>query len=203
MTMTAKPSAGQSAALRLVRQIEAIDVWNRVRREREHALRTSSSSREARMDVDRRVDVLHRAHGALLEHTASVLAADPSPMVLPALGSAVIAHGHEWFVRKVSEALSAQGVTVVVAGGNGADALGVVVAEQPDLLLVGETLAMLTGEELVAEAAALAPQTAVVAQVQQGDRVGRMLEAGARTAFARQVPPADVAASLVALLHEE
>ncbi len=74
------------------------------------------------------------------------------------------------------------------------------VAEQPDLLLVEDKLVMLSGLELVAEAAVFAPQTLVAAQVRNNEDVARMLDAGAWHAFARQVPPADIADALAEMI---
>ncbi|MBW3611859.1 MAG: hypothetical protein KY438_10085, partial [Actinobacteria bacterium] len=75
----------------------------------------------------------------------------------------------------------AAGVRVVARLDNGADALGVVVAEQPDLVLVEESLAMLPGQEVVREIRQFSPHTLVVAQVAYGDRAGQMLDAARET----------------------
>jgi hypothetical protein len=180
-------------AVRRARQSEALKRWAAVRAAREQTLRAMVSSRESRMDTDRRLTILERADRAV--HRTS---ANGSHSAAPATAhmTAVIAHRHDWFVGKIADALAEHGVAVVAACNNGADALGTIIAEQPDLVLVGDALAMLTSEELIAEVALLAPQTVVAAQVGHGDQVGRMLDAGARTAFTRQVPPAEVAAAL-------
>ncbi len=112
----------------------------------------------------------------------------------------MIAHRQEWFVNQVTQALEKHSITVIAATDNGAEALGTVVAEQPDILLVEDKLAMITGAELVAEAALFAPHAVVAAQVRDNDGVGRMLNAGARNAFARQVPPTDVADTLAEMV---
>ncbi len=180
-------------AVRRVRQSEALERWTAMRAAREQTLRAMVSSRESRMDADRRLTILDRTDRAV--HRTS---SNGSHRAAPATAhmTAVIAHRHDWFVGKVADALAEHGMAVVAACNNGADALGTIIAEQPDLVLVGDALAMLTSEELIAEVALLAPQTVVAAQVGHGDQVGRMLDAGARTAFARQVLPAEVARAL-------
>jgi DNA-binding NarL/FixJ family response regulator len=114
----------------------------------------------------------------------------------------VIAHRQEWFVRQLAEGLREHGITVLAATDNGAEALGFVVAEQPDVLLVEDKLAMLSGAELVAEAALFAPHSIVAVQVPDNDGVCRTLDAGARNTFARRVPPADIADALAQMVRE-
>ncbi len=60
---------------------------------------------------------------------------------------------------------------MVASSGNGADAVGTVVAEQPDLLLVEDLLAMVPGELVVREAARFSPSTVVRAQASHAGRV--------------------------------
>jgi CheY-like chemotaxis protein len=191
-----------SLAMLVARQVEAMDAWNAARAKRE-AMYTAQTgaSREARLDWARRLDALHRAHDAMLARTADFLACQGDLILTPLPRRAVVAHRQEWFVRQVTEGLREHGITVLAATENGADALGMVVAEQPDLLLVEDKLAMLSGAELVAEAALFAPHTIVAVQVPDSDGVCRMLDAGARNAFARQVPPADIADTLAQMLR--
>lgn len=189
-----------SVAALVVRQLEGVEAWNTARQQRERALLGAQSSREQRVSAMRRLDVLGQAHRAVLDWAAASLADVPSPMTASARRRAVLVHRHEWFRDKLSDALRARGLCVMALTDNGAEALGVVVAEQPDLLLVGETLGMLTGGELLAETALFAPCTVTAAQVADSDGVGTMLDAGARTVFTRRMPPAEVAAQLVALL---
>lgn len=193
--------AMSAAALLVHRQIEAIDAWTAGRLDRKRALRERATSRELRMDVQRRVEVLDRVHEAVLARTGLALGGE---QVLP-LGTgprAVVAHRHAWFVAALSEALSAHGVRVVAACGNGAEALGLVIAEQPELLIAGDALAMMTGVELLAEAALFAPHTVRAAQVPDSDAVGEALDAGAQHVITRKVLPPAAASALAALLLE-
>jgi CheY-like chemotaxis protein len=60
---------------------------------------------------------------------------------------------------------------------NGADAVGVVAAEQPDLLLVEDRLPMVSGEQVIAGVRTFSPNTLIAAQVAYSDRVGALLDA--------------------------
>ena len=89
----------------------------------------------------------------------------------------------------------------MVAGtDNGADAVGLIAAEQPDLVLIEDTLSMLAGAEVVREVRHFCPETVVTAKAAYGDRVGRLLDAGPSAVFTRQTPPAEVALSLLRLV---
>jgi CheY-like chemotaxis protein len=191
-----------SPATLVARQVEAIDAWN-VAREQRQALYEAPRgvAREARLDAARRLDVLRRVHEAMLARTGDFLARRPGPLQWPLPRRAVIAHRQEWFVNQLNTALREHGITAVAATDNGADALGIVVAEQPDLLLVEDKLVMLSGIELVAESAIFAPHTVVAAQVRSNDDIASMLDAGAGLAFARQLPPADVAKALAEMVN--
>jgi CheY-like chemotaxis protein len=190
-----------SLAMLVTRQVEAIDAWNVAREQRQALYETPrGGTREARLDAARRLDVLRRVHEAMLARTGDFLARHPGPLQWPLPRRAVVAHRQEWFVNQTTAALREHGITAVAATDNGADALGFVVAEQPDLLLVEDKLVMLSGIELVAEAAIFAPHTIVAAQVRNNDDVASMLDAGARLAFARQVPPADMAKALAEMV---
>jgi CheY-like chemotaxis protein len=195
-----RTSQRSSVAALVVRQVEAIDAWNAALPQRQRALFSLELSREGRLDAVRRRDVLGHAHNAVLARARQALNEDRCPPPGTS-ATAVIAHRQEWFTAKLSAALVERGMHVIAAADDGATALGIVVVEQPDLLLVEDQLPMLSGQELIAEAALFAPATVTAGQVAHGDRIGLMLDAGARTAFARQVPPVDVADQLLMLLQ--
>lgn len=157
-------------------------------------------SREARWDADRQRKALDRAHQALVAWLDEALHADPGPLCSTTRRRAILVHRQQWFLRQMTAALAEVGVCVVAALDNGADAVGSLVAEQPDLLLLEEPLPMMTGRQVVAEAARFAPATVLVAQVTHADQIGHLLDAGVRAAVTRQVPPADVAQQMRALL---
>ena len=176
-------------------QLRAIARFNDARRMAEAAGAAAARSREMRMDVTRSLEVLRREHDAVVRRaheqlrvTGALLRGTPERRV-------VIAHRNEWFVGKVADALQDSGVLVVAHVDNGADAVGIAVAEQPDLVLVEDTLAMVPGEQVVRDVRGYCPATLVAAQVAHGDRVGPFLDAGAST-----VPPVEAARSLLQLL---
>ncbi|MDP9466825.1 MAG: hypothetical protein M3P31_06260 [Actinomycetota bacterium] len=181
-------------------QLQAISRFNDARRTAQAAAAALAGSREMRMDVARSLDVLHREHAAVVRRaheqlrvTGDLLGGTPERRV-------VIAHRNAWFVGKVAHALKDRGMLVVAHVDNGADAVGISVAEQPDLLLVEETLAMVPGEQVVREVRTYCPETLIAAQVAHGDRVGVLLQAGAAAVFNRQVPPLDAATNMIDLL---
>jgi len=179
-------------------QVRGIDAWTQAHRV--PAAVTGGLSREDRLDLSRRSDVVARQRQALLGWTERQLRADCTPARSVAVTRAVIAHRHAWFSSKLTGALHAGGVTVVADLDNGADALGIVIAEQPDLLLVEDKLPMVSGPELFRAVARWAPRTIVAVQVAEDRQVGRCLDAGAACVFTRRMPPADIATQLVEAL---
>lgn len=190
-------------SLLLGRQLAALDAWNDARRLHEGAAVVETMSREDRLAADRRSAVLERAHSAVLARADAALDRDPAPMLSHGRLRAVIAHRHPWIADELRTALVSKGVLVLATSDNGAEALGSVVAEQPDLLVAGDVLAMMSFAELLAETARVAPHTARAAHVDDGAGVGVALEAGAQSVFVRQLPADDIADGLVLLLGEQ
>jgi CheY-like chemotaxis protein len=166
---------------------------------REEASAVAARSRGLRMDVARSIEVLRRQHDAVVARAEEQLRAS-GLLRTRAERRVVLAHRNDWLVRKLEETLETRGMHVVARTDNGADAVGMVVAEQPDLLLVEDTLAMLAGLEVIREVRRFSPATVVVAQAASGDRVGQLLDVGARTVFTRQIPPDGVARSMLQLV---
>lgn len=182
---------------RIVRQLQSMDAWIAARREREQALYAQGRrTRAEHMDVAREIDVLRRTHDAIKGRCASGLDSAIEPLLAPG-PTAVIAHHHAWFVDKLAAHLGEHGVTVVVCTDNGAEALGALVAEQPDLLVLGDPLAMMPAATLMAEARRYAPGTLLA--VQAGPEHADQLWGLDDTVFHRQDPPAVVAEALLAL----
>jgi CheY-like chemotaxis protein len=180
----------------VVDQLGAIDRWNGSRRMAEQASELAARTREARLDHSRRMEVLRRQHDALLARTAQQLADSARVLRTTAPRRAVLVHRDEWFRGRVAAALVARGVDVVSELDNGADAVGCVVAEQPDLLLVEDRLPMLSGEQVLAEVRAYSPSTRCGAAVEHDGRGAALLSAGAAAVWSRRVPPVDVALGL-------
>ena len=181
-------------------QVRAIERFNRARHLREEAAAAAARSREMRMDAARSLEVLRRQHDALVSRAHEQLAASGLLLRAVAQRRAVLAHRDDWFFRKLAQALEDHGVHVVAGTDNGADAVGLIVAEQPDLVLIEDTLSMVAGVEVIREVRRFSPKTVVTAQAAYGDRVGQLLDAGATTVFTRQIPPHDVALSLLRLV---
>lgn len=199
--MTALPVSTLPLQALIQRQLDAIDAWNTLRHDRQAALVAGAHSREDRVDVTRRINVLNRVHASVVAQTTACLADQSAGHLRSPVPRAVIAHHHEWFVSKLTEALGSAGVHVVGTSDNGPDALGMAVAEQPDVLIVGDPLQMMAADELLADAVLLAPHTVRAAHVPYNNSVGAMLDAGAHAVLTQQVPPEDVAARVVELLR--
>ena len=152
------------------------------------------------MDLARRLDVIRAEHRAIVERTDAAPATSAELLQRVAPLRAIVVHRNRWFSDKVCADLRQRSIVVVACLDNGAEAVGATLAEQPDLLLVEDSLPMLSGEDVVREVRAFAPLTLIGAQVGYDDRIAAMLEAGADTAYSRRVPPAGVAEGLAALL---
>lgn len=181
-------------------QLRAVERFNRARRMREEAAAAAARSREMRMDAARSLDVLRHQHEAVVNRTHEHLRASGQLLRSVAGRRAVLAHRDDWLRRKVARTLEDHGVHVVASTDNGANAVGLIVAEQPDLVLVEDTLSMLAGLEVIRDVRRFSPSTVVTAKAAHGDRVGPLLDAGASAVFTRQVSPADVALSLLRLV---
>jgi CheY-like chemotaxis protein len=193
------PLSGRPDTARLADQLTGIDAWHRTRRELESQA-VEAGSREMRLDRSRRLDVVRRQHQALVEATERQLRQTGDALRSAPAPRAVIVHRNDWFKDKVVTGLRAGGVELVGELSNGADAVGVVVAEQPDVLLLEDRLPMLGGLDVLREVRRLSPRTLVTVQVVDDRDIGPFLEAGASTAFTRRTSPADVALALCDLL---
>lgn len=202
--MTPTPDSPHRSDLNLVQQqLEAIDRWHQARRATRNAVQQTAASREARMDVARRLDVIRAEHRAIVERTDAHLRRTVEILQPHAPLRAVVAHRNAWFTDRVCTELAGCDIEVVARLSNGAETVGAVVAEQPDLVLVEDSLPMVTGVDVVRDVRSFSPLTWVGAQVAYDDRIACLLEAGAHTAYTRRVPPGDVVADLVTLLTSQ
>jgi CheY-like chemotaxis protein len=183
------------------RQLDGLAAWHRARRAAERAGMTDHASREARADHRRRLDVMDAEHRAIVERVEFQLRASVHPLAGECPPRAVLAHRNPWFLTKVSSELLVGDVQIAAAVTDGAQAVGVVVAEQPDLLLVEDPLPMLASADVVRKARSYAPTTLVVAQVAYDERIPVLLDAGAALALSRRVTPAQVALETLELLR--
>ena len=187
--------ATRSGVQRAVDQVQAVDAWLSARRDRERLLHHVPTSRDQRLDVAREVDALRTTHEAIKGCCAR--ASDPGSRRPPG-ATAVVAHRHAWFADELAVLLEEQGAVVLVCTDNGAEALGTVVAEQPDVLLAGDRLAMVPGRALLAATRDYSPGT-LRALYASDQRQADVLRAVADAVFLRPHPPGVLAAALVAL----
>lgn len=190
------PWRPRSAAELAQQREQAVGRFASARAQAEQAAQAAAHTREMRMDVGRALDVTRREQEALTARVQEQRSSSPGLPGEPARRRVVIAHRSGWFVQKVVQALDGAVIEVVARLDNGADAVGLAVAEQPDLVLVEDILAMVPGEQVVREVRSFCPDTVLVGQVSSGGRVAGMLGAGAATVLTRQVPPEDVAQQL-------
>jgi CheY-like chemotaxis protein len=180
----------------LLDQLRGIDAWTRA-----HSLRApgdaAAASRESRLDLARRMDVVTRQRQAVVDWTERQLRRSGHLLRSVAAPRAVVAHRQEWFSGRLVSGLEAGGVVVLADLANGAEALGVLVAEQPDFLVLEDKLPMVRGLELAEAAARYAPSTLVVVQVANEWEIGPFLDAGATRVYTRRIPPSDIVADLL------
>ena len=180
-------------------QLQAIEAWHRDRRQRVEAADLRGVTREMRLDLNRRLDARRREQAALLARAEEQLRRGPE--LLARRPRAVLVHRREWVRNKVAEELVLSGVHVLALLDNGADAIGVTVVEQPDLLLVEDALPMRSGAEVIREIRQYSAGTRIAAHVDGTDAVATALDAGASAAFTRRAAPAAIAAGLLALVR--
>jgi hypothetical protein len=195
---TARRPHEQSDLALAQRQLRAIEAFNRARAARERAEADAARTRELRLDAARHLEVLQRQHQALVGRTDRQLRESGQVLMLAAPARAVLAHRSAWFGDKVAALLADRQVRVVERVDNGADAVGIVVAEQPDLLLVEDGLLMVPGEQVVREARHYSEGTVIVAQASSADRLEALRDAGADVVVTRRATPAEVVGRLTA-----
>jgi CheY-like chemotaxis protein len=184
---------------RLLDQLAGISAWLQARADSELQL-VEAGSREMRLDRARRLDVMRRQHCGLVQATERQLRESGSPLRSTTAPRVVIVHRNDWFKDKVSSGLREGGIHIVAELVNGAEAVGLVVAEQPDVLLVEDKLPMLGALDVLAEVRRFAPKTRVVVQVGTDSQIGAFLETGPCTVFTRRIPPADIVDGILDLL---
>lgn len=180
-------------------QLHAIAAWHTTRRQRADAADSRGLTREMRLDLNRRLEARRREQAALLARAEEQLRRGPE--LLRRQPRAVLVHRREWVRNRIAEELVLSGVHVVALLDNGADAIGVTVVEQPDLLLVEDALPMRSGAEVIREVRRYSAGTRIAAHVDGPGAGESALDAGAAAAFPRRAAPAEIAAGLLALVR--
>lgn len=184
---------------RLADQLAALERWHDRRRRTEEVVELRGLNREFRLDLERRQMVRARQHQALLDRAAAQLAS--SEKLLQARPPrAVLVHRNDWLRGKIAEGLTSAGVEVVAQLSDGADAVGVTVVEQPDLLLVEDALPTMNGVEVIQVVQEFSAGTRLAAHAGTDTQLTGLLDAGAVKAFPRRTPPATIAQELAGLV---
>jgi CheY-like chemotaxis protein len=171
-------------------QLDGLQAWHRARRDRLAAEQLAAgATREMRLDANRRIEALQRAHSAVLGRADRAAREQLGPLPPRAL----LVHRSEWLRNKLTVGLAGEGITVLDGLDDGADGLGTAIVEQPDLLVVDERLPSVPGVELVRQARVFVPRAVIAAQVEDDKAVPAVLDAGADAVFHRRVPPAVLA----------
>ena len=91
---------------------------------------------EMRLDLAGELAARRATHAAVLARAELQLRQTGDLMWADSSCRAVLAHRDVWWRERVADYLSALGVQVIAQAGDGADAVGVLVVEQPDLVVV-------------------------------------------------------------------
>jgi CheY-like chemotaxis protein len=199
--MSRHAEAAPLVASRLQQQLSAIAAWNR---EAELLLRLTeqdASNREARMDAQRRMQALRRTRTALTARTEAVLE-DTLRLLQEPRPRALLVHRSEWLRERVAARFAEIDVRVIAEVDDGADGLGIAIAEQPDIVLVEDRLPSLPAVEVVAALREFVTGAVVAVQVEHEEDEGPLIDAGADAVFSRRVPPAALADDIRNLLAD-
>jgi CheY-like chemotaxis protein len=191
----------RSAEQLLQAQRDGVSAWQVASRAREVFEGNRRESREAKIDARRRLDALRRANVALVTRSKAVVVS--GDVLQDAAPRAVVVHRQDWMRGKLALGLRGQGLRVVAEAADGADGLGISIAEQPDLVLIEDRVPSMTTTEVLRSLREFAPGTVTAAQVEHDDEVGDMLDAGAAAVFSRRMPPAQLCEQIVQFLKAQ
>jgi len=179
--------------------VDAIDTFVRDLRAAPAEPAVPGGSRETRLDAARRLDVLRRQHQAVIGRTHQQLRDTARTSVASGAARVVLVHRNGWFLDTVATALRGRGLVVVARLDNGADAIGLSLCEQPDIVLVEDGLLMVPGEDVLRQLRRWCPGARLVAQCAHRSRIQPLLDAGAEAVYSRLTPPTDVGAAMFEL----
>ena len=202
-TAEAEVSAGRSQLDLLKAQVQAIDAWNRSNRLSRDVAEVVGLTREMRLDLSHRMEARRREQAALVARVDAQLRTSGQLLAARRPLRAVLAHRNEWLSGKVSGRLEERGVVVVGLFGDGADAAGTIVAEQPDLVFLEDRLPSLAGSDLVRRVRDFSPLSVIGAQVEDSRGIAPLVDVGAHAVFTRRIPPAEMADQLLACFNGE
>jgi len=183
-------------------QVRAIGAWvqDPVGNQPACAPKGGRVPREMPLDLAGELAALRATHAAVLARAELQLRQTGDPLWADSSCRAVLAHRDVWWRERVADYLTAQGVQVIAQAGDGADVVGVLIVEQPDLVVVQDLLPLLPGLQVVRQARRYAPTSLIAAHLLDRGQAQPFLTAGADVAFSRRDRPGEVAEQLVALL---
>ncbi|MCU1693036.1 MAG: hypothetical protein JWM64_2127 [Frankiales bacterium] len=174
-------------------RLGAIDRLHALQRTTAAAQQSATRSRTQREATARRQGVLLSQNAALQAHAAEHLVLT-AQLLVAHKPRVVLAHADAGFRGLLAEALHERGLQVVSCTSDGAQTVGVCLAEQPDLLVLQDGLPDGTG--VVEEVLAGCPATLVVAQAERGARELLLRDAGATYVFPEGTAPSSVSEDL-------
>jgi CheY-like chemotaxis protein len=200
--MSHEDRCGGRTVLELLKdQLEGVAAWQTAARTRELADRARKENREMRLDARRRLESLRRANNALIAQSEATITEALHVLDLTP-PRAVVVHRQDWMREKLAVGLSERGFSVIAEADDGADALGICIAEQPDLVLLEDRLPSMTAVEVLCSMRKFARNTVSAAQVESDQSVTEMLDAGAAAVFNRRVPSSVVCEQLAEYLWQ-
>ena len=164
------------------------------------AAAAGQGSREMRQQDTRRLEVLRRKHQAVIERAHEQLRSSGVRPAAARRRRVVLAD------RRPSDgvvaALEGHGIRVVAQVDDGADAVGIAVVEQPDVVVVREPLGMVASEEVVRDVRRYSPRTGIVALAVTRERARACAAAGATVVLPGQVPIPDLVSHLLRMVEQ-
>lgn len=183
------------------RQLRAIAAFHHARAIAAWAAAAGERSREMREQDARRLEVLRRKHEAVIGRAHEQLRLSGVRRPTPATGSRIVLAGpraHDGCGSTLEE----HGLHVVARVDNGADAVGIAVVEQPDVVVVGDPLAMVATDEVVRDVRRYSPDTTVVAVATTHERARACADAGATLVLTGEVPAGELVGRLLRLVEQ-
>ena len=181
------------------RQLRAIAAFHHARAIAAWAAAAGERSRTVREQDARRLEVLRRKHQAVIGRAHEQLRS--SGVRQPALRRTVVLADHRADDELVG-GLERHGLCVVARVANGADAVGIAVVEQPDVVVVSEPLDMVPADDVVRDVRRYSPQTRVVALAGTRERARACTAAGATVVLDGDVPTADLVGHLLRIVEQ-
>lgn len=166
-------------------QLTGIEMWHNAQRAREDACRVRGPLRDQRVEVARREQAMSRQVEALRRRTEQSLAASRE-VLAPDRPRLLVAQRQAWTRAALCSALSGLRAEAHIAqASDGAEAVGIAIADQPHVLLIDDRLPLMNADEVIPAVREFSPGTLVAVQVSNRQEVAAALEAGAGYAFVR------------------